>query len=270
MKFVIFSLLVFSWGFSKAQNIFDYEHNIAYAKYLFEHKDYKQVLGILNTFDSNTNNKNEIAIWKVRCYLNLKQYAETDYILQSIQADAKHKPEYDFLLLKNSLLSNNINKYNSYAFDSTNALIAELLCYREFYTKGIDSAIVYTQKNIHDTLLMQYMVSTFKKARLTYHYKKPWMAATLSVLPGLGQIYTRQYADAYLGLIPFYLHGAIAYMAFSQAGIQSVFGWLNTAMASGFYIGNIYGAAQSAKRINQINFIKTNDEIKKRISSLEF
>ncbi len=270
MRSTFLLLLFLSWGLCKGQNIFDHEHNIAYAKYLFEHKDYKQVLEILNTLDSNPNNNNEIAIWKAHCYLNLKQYKETDYLLQSIQANIKHKPEYDFLLLKNSLLSNNINKYAHYSFDSTNVLIAELICYREFYTKGIDSAIAYTQKNIHDTLLMQYMVSTFKKARLTYHYKKPWLAATLSAIPGLGQVYTRQYADTYLGLIPFYLHGTIAYMAFSQAGIQSIFGWLNIAIASGFYAGNIYGAAQSAKRINQINYLKTNDEIKKRISSLEF
>lgn len=270
MRSVIFLLLVFSWGFSKAQNIFDNEHNIAYAKYLFEHKDYKQVLEILNTIDYNKADKNEIAIWKARCYLNLKQYTQADSILQSVPTDEKHKTEYDFLLLKNSLLNNNFSKYTIYSFDNTNTLTKELLCYREFYTKGIDSAIAYTQKTIQDTLLMQYLLSTFKKAKPSYHYKKPWLAATLSIVPGLGQVYTRQYADTYLGLVPFYLHGTIAYMAFSQAGIQSIFGWLNTAMASGFYIGNIYGAAQSAKRINQINFLKTNDEIKKRISSLEF
>lgn len=270
MRATFFLLLFLSWGLCKGQNIFDHEHNIAYAKYLFEHKDYRQVLDILNTLDSTKADKYEISIWKTKCYLNLKLYDEADFTLQSVKPDTKYKTEYDFLLLKNSLLSNSFNKYNSYNFDSIHVLVAELLCYREFYTKGIDSAITYTKKTIHDTLLMQYMVSTFKKAKPDHHYKKPWLAATLSIVPGLGQLYTRQYADAYLGLIPFYLHGTIAYMAFSQVGIQSIFGWINTGIAAGFYAGNIYGTAQSAKRINRINYLKTNDEIKKRISSLEF
>jgi ABC-type sugar transport system substrate-binding protein len=71
-------------------------------------------------------------------------------------------------------------------------------------------------------------------------------------------------------LILIYLNGTIAAFSFAQLGAKSVFGWVNLTLASGFYLGNIYGAYESAKRLNNFIFIKTNYEIKNRIINLDF
>ena len=266
--FLFFLLLAYVGG--SAQNIFDYAHSIAYTKHLYEHKDFKQALATLKPCDS-AQNKKEVLVWRVKCYLQLKHYDSAMLLLQNPTfIDKQGDGVYQFLYLKTKLLKKDFNSTHLQYLDTSNLLIAELLCYIQFYTQTYDSTISYVKNTISNPSLRQYMMDLLEKSKYSYAYKKPWLAASLSIIPGLGQIYTKQYADSYLGVLPFYLHGSIAYLSFSQAGVQSIFGWVNMALASGFYVGNIYGAGQSAKRINQINYKKTVHEIEERIASLEF
>ncbi len=80
-------------------------------------------------------------------------------------------------------------------------------------------------------------------------YKSPVTAAILSALiPGAGKIYTRDYAD---GIVAFLTAGTLSYIAYSDFHARHNFrGWLFTALASGFYAGNIYGSAASAQIFN--------------------
>ena len=190
--------------------------------------------------------------------------------LNAFESNRIRWPVHQFLYLKTKLLKKDFNSTHLQYLDTSNLLIAELLCYIQFYTQTYDSTISYVKNTVSNPSLRQYVMDLLEKSKSSYAYKKPWLAASLSIIPGLGQIYTKQYTDSYLGVLPFYLHGSIAYLSFSQAGVQSIFGWVNMALASGFYFGNIYGAGQSAKRINQINYKKTVHEIEERIASLEF
>jgi hypothetical protein len=82
--------------------------------------------------------------------------------------------------------------------------------------------------------------------------KSPFKAGLYSaLLPGAGKVYAGSWKD---GLISFLFVGAntySAYRGFRQSGINSVYGWVFTSLATGFYIGNIYGAATLAKKMNQ-------------------
>jgi hypothetical protein len=42
-----------------------------------------------------------------------------------------------------------------------------------------------------------------------------------------------------------------AYRGFSKSGKNSVYGWVFASLATGFYIGNIFGSHKSAKKYNK-------------------
>ena len=80
-------------------------------------------------------------------------------------------------------------------------------------------------------------------------FKSPLKAAILSaVIPGAGKFYTHEYAD---GIVAFLTTGILSYIAYTDFHADhKIRGWIFTALASGFYAGNIYGSAASAQIFN--------------------
>ena len=82
--------------------------------------------------------------------------------------------------------------------------------------------------------------------------KKPWLAATYSaLLPGSGKVYAKNTKE---GITSFFFVTALGYQsyrAFKKRGAKTVSGWLYGGLSLGFYLGNIYGAQQSAKNYNR-------------------
>ncbi len=82
--------------------------------------------------------------------------------------------------------------------------------------------------------------------------RKPWLAATCSaIIPGSGKVYARNVKE---GITSFFFVAAMGYQsyrAFNRRGSKSVTGWIYGGLGLGFYLGNIYGAQQSAKNYNK-------------------
>ena len=98
-----------------------------------------------------------------------------------------------------------------------------------------------------DPLLNQYVVQ-LNNMKL----KSPFKAGLYSaLLPGAGKVYAGSWKDGLLSLLFVSANTYSAYRGFRQNGINSVYGWVFTSLATGFYIGNIYGAATLAKKTNQ-------------------
>jgi len=110
--------------------------------------------------------------------------------------------------------------------------------------------------NIYEQMLHQYPSDKMAHAAfsitnkaLNQKKKRPTLAALISVVPGLGYAYTGNKQTA---LSAFLLNGLLAYGTYTTiksgnyglAAITGIFGL-------SFYIGNIYGSAQSAKRWNE-------------------
>jgi TM2 domain-containing membrane protein YozV len=77
--------------------------------------------------------------------------------------------------------------------------------------------------------------------------KSPLLAGLLSmVIPGLGKVYTGHPTDGLLSLISIATFTYASYDGFSSGGSSSTRGWVFGALASGLYLGNIYGSALSA------------------------
>lgn len=104
------------------------------------------------------------------------------------------------------------------------------------------------------------------KKGLSQKYKSPLQAGLLSaILPGSGRVYAKDSKD---GIISFIFIAATSYQAyrrFSQGGIKSVGGWIYGGFATGFYIANIYGSVNAAKKFNKQQKAKLHAEGKNLI-----
>lgn len=81
--------------------------------------------------------------------------------------------------------------------------------------------------------------------------KKPGLAATLSIVPGLGRVYTGNYIDAGLSVLTIGTFAWQAYTGFDKNGINSAYGWITGGVTAGFYLGNIYGSYRAAQLYNK-------------------
>jgi tetratricopeptide (TPR) repeat protein len=99
--------------------------------------------------------------------------------------------------------------------------------------------------------------------------KNPTLAGSLSVVPGIGQLYCERYQDSVTAFLLNMAFGLAAYEAFDHENYA--LGGLISTVGFGFYAGNIYGAVSSAHKYNRNlrrNFIESlKQNIKIHISS---
>lgn len=86
---------------------------------------------------------------------------------------------------------------------------------------------------------------------LDIRFKKPGLAAVLSIVPGLGRVYTGNYADAGISALTITTIAWQSYTGFDKNGSSSFYGWLTATLATAFYLGNIYGSYRSAQLYNK-------------------
>jgi len=87
--------------------------------------------------------------------------------------------------------------------------------------------------------------------------KKPVIAGSLSIVPGLGQLYCERYQDSVTAFLLNAAFGIAAFEAFDHENYA--LGGLISTVGFGFYAGNIYGAVSSAHKYNRnqrANFIE--------------
>lgn len=93
--------------------------------------------------------------------------------------------------------------------------------------------------------------------------KSPPLAGTLSVLPGLGQIYCGRYEDA---LSAFVVNGGIMWAAYESFDNDlNGLGTMISLVGLGFYLGNIYGAVSSAHKYNRQRKLDFIDQLKRHV-----
>ena len=125
---------------------------------------------------------------------------------------------------------------------------------------------IYHQFSEEENLIKQYQPIITKTLQLKT--KKPPIALALStVLPGLGRFYTKQWKDGLVSLGIIGSLGFAAYRNFRRNGNQSVLGWVYGGLATGFYLGNLYGSWQSAHRFNDHQSEEILDETERLIYS---
>jgi len=94
----------------------------------------------------------------------------------------------------------------------------------------------------------------------TSEWKNPFLAGTLSIIPGAGQMYCGRYQD---GIVAFLLNTAFIFAAYESFTNDSpVLGGLISVVGAGFYVGNIYGAVGDAHKYNRRLYRYKVDDLK--------
>lgn len=92
----------------------------------------------------------------------------------------------------------------------------------------------------------------FYDEALALKYKSPFLAGTFStLLPGAGKVYSGRWQDGMISLLFIAATSFQAYRGFDRKGVKSAYGWIMSGITFGFYIGNIYGSAKSARLHNR-------------------
>ncbi|MEI6347214.1 MAG: hypothetical protein WCP69_04615 [Bacteroidota bacterium] len=264
MFFTVFSLLASSTG--SAQNIFDTIHTEKYANFLFATHDYELAAEEYDRLLFMSNTKTDSLQWML--IRSTRLAGNIDKAIQRIHVyypDTNFKTNYlskEYLQLlfikkENNLARNEIVRLRE--LDSTDRLFYTTT--NEFLSENYSLA----SQLVNNSLQKNTALEPFKDVMLSINgqkHKSPVLAGTLSaIIPGLGQTYAGNWQD---GVFASILTGSAifqAYRGFNKYGIESVYGWVFSAMASAFYSANIYGAIKAANKHNILNHIKISIQV---------
>lgn len=198
--------------------------NIYAAQLLCYERLNRQEDGIIsfNHFPDSVKKNHEVMRKYSRLYATLGNYKKAIEISSAIDDESKYKYR-------------DIN-YTAYLYARKHDYHKALLLFEDA-SKISPDYLSISQSNIQATHEI-----------LATRLKKPGTAAALSIIPGMGYIYTKNYKTA---LTAFVINSLLTYTVCQsfhkhQWGLGAIFCSLNLA----FYIGNFTGAAKSARRYN--------------------
>lgn len=141
-----------------------------------------------------------------------------------------------------------------------NACVIEAMAYARL--EKVDSAlyILNNIQNFQDSVLYNYNICKIKELS-SFKKKNTTLASCLSIIPGLGYMYARHKGSA---LTSFLVNSLLAYATYTSIksqnyGVAGIMGF----MSLSFYIGNINGAARSARRYNTMKTEKLISDIER-------
>ena len=255
-KILIFSMFTYSTNNQiYSQNLRDLNHSLQFADYLYKTKQYELAAEEYERVVFLSPNKQNFKLKLIKSYRLSKNY---NFALNKINYFYKDSLVY----LPNSF-ANEYVKLLLITKKKQNYQLSSLLLQKKW-----TNAYNYTLKNpvVNDNKTNKNLHSLVLKTR-EVKYRKPFVAAAFStIIPGAGKIYTKHWKDAIIAFIFVGANSWQAYRGFEKKGVESVYGWVFTGFATGFYIGNIYGSYKSAKKYNS----KIDDEIYNEAAKFAF
>jgi len=244
------------------------DHNIQFIKILINKQSFSSALleieRVFYCYPEVVETKPDLYIDKMKCYEGLKQYSK---------AILEYETSFP-QVIKNSykVLYTLAHLYNLLG-DSKNAIdcfekSSRCLPAQESVTPFGELALLYANANKFDnskdafyrkflidenTSAYESSIKVLEQLQNT-RYKNPTLAMTMSIIPGMGYLYTKQPQNALAAL---FINGVLAYATYTSFknknyGVGGILGALNLS----FYIGNMSGSRNSAIRYN--NTIKNN------------
>ena len=282
MKRVIhlINILLTISNLSFSQNIFDLKNSAEYAEHLYKIGDYSSAAKEYERLIVFTPDSSEFAFRLLQSYKHSKQIDKGIEKAVEIFGNIYNQYPHDviYIYLQFLMLQDNYSECHKMLKTQTKLTIEE---HQEFtlavylLEKQTDSAgtfinTSYCSKNTNEENSVS---DKFSELTSLYYsqkkekYKKPVFASLLStVIPGLGKIYTNDIKNGLGVLSIISLYSWQSYRGFKHEGVKSFYGWSFGALATGFYIGNIYGSHRSAVRENEFQNLNIEKEVKKIIT----
>jgi uncharacterized membrane protein len=236
--------------FGQDTDLYSKENIEEYAKFLFNSNQYTYAAEEYERLVFMDRQNENYQVGLLRSYRFAGEYDKGIRAFDLLH-DREVKPGFDLIreYSKINLMGGNIGNLNLLIMDPTLDqdfrsnldLTLRLISHPEY---------VATLEGLDDNLLDKGLLDLYHESS-TLKYKSRFLAGSLSaVVPGLGKVYTGRWKDAFVSLLFVAGTGFQAYRAFSEKGVESVYGWIMGTLSLGFYIGNIYGSAKSARLYN--------------------
>lgn len=247
--------------FSQETDLFSEKHIGEYARFLFNTNQYSYAAEEYErlVFMDRTNVDYQVNL--LRSYRLAGEYEKGLNAFGHLQTSS-HEPgsalmkEYS----KISLLSGNAENLRTMlrewpmdkSFRDNLDLTMRLISYPQYSL---------TLEGLEEDMLEKGLLDLYSEA-FNLKHKSRFLAGSLSaVVPGLGKVYSGRWKDAIVSVIFIAGTGYQAYRAFKEQGISSVYGWIMGSLSFGFYIGNIYGSARSARIYNMNQDLKYREKV---------
>lgn len=255
-----------------AQDIYDYAHSRAYARYLLQSQQYQLAAEEYERLIFLQPENDTLRADLLRAYRrgNTPQRGLEQWAKWQLSPRPKTRllySEYSKLLLRGGYAGQaRALAEESGVFDSASVrrtvLYANMLDQHWKDARIAFNAIPETEK-VPRRSDVEKLIRRGEKMKK----KNPWVATALSVpVPGLGKVYAGQWKDGIIGLL---FVGANAWQAvrrFDKEGTDTFWGWIHGGFALGFYTGNLYGAHKAARQQNK----KKQDRLKHDTEALLF
>ncbi|HAD13828.1 MAG TPA: hypothetical protein DCF33_15485 [Saprospirales bacterium] len=256
MKFLIPAFLFFLPALS-AQDLYDYAHSRAYARYLLQSQQYalaaEEYERLIFLKPDNDTLRTEL----LRAYRRgntpekgLQQWSK--WQLESRPKSRLLFGEYSKLLLRGGFpaeardLATQSNVFDSSQIRRT-VLYADML-EQKWKQANVSLAQIPLSDKLSRRTDLEKLIQKGQKQKL----KKPWLATALSVpVPGLGKVYSGAWKDGIISLLFVGVNTWQAVRRFDKEGTDTFWGWIHSGFALGLYSGNLYGAHKAARRYNQ-------------------
>lgn len=251
-----------------AQDLYDYAHSRAYARYLLQSRQYtlaaEEYERLIFLRPDNDTLRSDL----LRAYRRgntpekgLEQWAKWQQ--ESRPKSRLLETEYCKLLLRGGYPAEAKKMATqSSIFDS--AQIRRTVLYADMLEqKWKQAALSLAQMPPSDKLHRRNEIEALVKKGQQQKKKNPWVATALSVpVPGLGKVYAGEWKDGIISLLFVGVNTWQAARRFDKEGLDTFWGWVHGGFALGFYSGNLYGAHKAVRRYNQkrINQLKHETE----------
>ncbi len=261
-------------------NYFSYSNNykddssLLFVKKLINNNYYQEALLEIMRLEFNSYFNIELFVNKIIC-LNATQNYENAIFEYETKCPLVHKYNSELIYYvsfayhklyeykkSNEILKNTTSNNDSF-FEAKKMLLAGLNYAslfeweKAYYTYNSFNYSIYKDKAISNSLVIN-------KA-FEFKDKKPIIAGMLSIIPGLGYVYTKHSQTA---ISAFIINGLLAYATYSNFKKENYgMGVLTGVFNLSFYLANIYGSSKSAKRYNEqykrnlINKLKQNSNL---------
>lgn len=263
-KIILWFLFLTLTFYSQINQFHSSENIKLFADYLFCQKDYLRSIEEFTRIKEFQNS--DTLIFKIGySYFQINDFKNAEIYFSKIQSDSSLKNlslaykalisflDNDLLTLNNITKSIGSNHFGIRKLNLTSQLINENI---------IPSEEQITIFNDEEALFIKNIILRKNQP----DHLSPSLAGLLSVIPGLGKVYTKNYTD---GLTALLLTSLFTFLSYDNFKNNHQFrGYLFSVTALGFYLGNIFGSIVSAKKHNhqydEKIFIDTHDFLKQK------
>ncbi len=253
---IVFCCFVHSLAFG--QNYFSDTASLKYARALYEERDFEACEMVLNPHLSKSQN-DSIYVLYLKSLSSQKKYSSALNLNLPAHFNLKNAELFKIAL---SIYLDSFQMINNLVL-----LPPDLKAYlflKELDTTGV--RLLLNTNHLDDSVFFAdelTLIANFKSFN-------NWPLYSSILLPGSGKMLLGNNRDGLITMFSFGSYAFLAGRAFDRYGINSVFAWVNSALALGFYGANLLGTKNEIKRQKTFRQQQINELVNEKIEGFMF